>query len=673
MDIRILNRTVKSPIRFTTELDFPEEDLKALPWLAKDARYYSLDKKLDPGGFAIPYLGYPCDKNGKRCRGAPQVVIKIPNLEKGSRHTTDEVDKRRRYIEDKIQDEWHIVRKKLRKCKYANPIFDFGILMVGSLPIFVTAQLYLRDAVPLNKWLVLRHRRPEIVLDENNKEKDNWKGITKCLDWTSIAMMIAEGLVAIHDRRIVHGDIWPPNIFITDAKETYARFIDFGESFLMTPSDDPHTQINHEYRAPERKGTEYVTTEQVDVYSFGKLLFYMAGGLAEKIDSSRYGQRRRIWIREKLLERNPALAKENPSVVDIITHCTASDPVDRPTMREIYEELAENCAYNRTNIATSHHLKKKLRALTAAAKSAFADRGSVFLYFLHKKLAELEQQISNHEPEMIRLGGTRDEMIRSLVALFNELEHGDSWTSLTTPGVWQSSALGCDGRYATATIKAVQRGASVHRTYMVSIEELGLDWADRFARKLEEGQNVECRALAQQFRKAIREFQSRSEIAAYVLKPAFLNDHQIRFRRLVDSLRVMVETWDLGDRLFLGTPEGTRETKGLYIGLLPVATMFDAQKLRTKNPVSLMYIDREAEEHDKWLMVMTDLRGRNENEHGAVTKPELRGIRIYKSVQGLPHDRIIRLDRLMKDSFNIGTIIGNVASCAMAAAPVGDA
>jgi hypothetical protein len=669
MSISILGKQVQSPLRFDTKLDFPDADLRSFPWLAEDPRYYSLDKQLDPGGFAVPFLGYPCDGHGNRREGSPQIVIKIPHLEKGGRHTTDELNERRRYIEDKIRDEWQLVRTKLRSCKHANPIFDFGTLWIGTLPLFVTAQLFLGDAVPLNKWLVLNHHRPQIELDDNKREIDNWTGITKCRNWTSIAMMVATGLAAIHDRRIVHGDIWPPNIFITQDAEPYAKFIDFGESFLLTPSDDPHTQKDHPYRAPERKSAESVTTEQVDVYSFGKLLFYLAIGVAEGIDSSRYGQLRRQWIRKRLLDRNPTLAKENPSVVDIITHCTAKDPVDRPTMREVCEALSENCSDNRADIASTHRLKERLQAMTAAAETGLGDRGSVFLYFVQKKLAEVEQLMTNHEPEMIRISGTRDELVRALVALFNELCPGDSWTSLTTPGVWQGSALGCDGRYATATIKAVRRGASVHRTYMVSIEELGLDWSDKFAGKLEETEG--CGGLAKLFRKAIRGFQSTLDEKS-VPTPAFLNDHQVRFGRLTESLRVMIQTWSLGDRLFSGTFDGISKTKGLYVGLLPVARMFDAHVLRTKNPVSLMYVSRETKEHDKWLMVMTDLHGRNENEPGAVPKPELRGIRIYKSVKDIPHDRIIRLERLMKDGINTGPIIDGVASCASAVPTIGN-
>jgi hypothetical protein len=670
MDISILGKQVRSPLRFEIDLEFPKEDIENFPWLADHPRYYSLDEQLDPGGFALPFRGYPCDKAGNKRNGSPTVVIKIPYLEKPGRFTTDEVDQRRRYIEDHIREEWAIVRTKLRTCKHANPIFDFGTLWIDTIPLYVTAQLFLHDARPLNDWLFMKHHRPKVEWNENDEEIDNWRGIPKSEDWTSIAMMIAEGLTAIHAHRIVHADIWPPNIFISDGAEPYAKFIDFGESFLLTPSDAPHTQLNHAYRAPERRGLEYLTTEQIDVYSFGKLLFYLAIGKPVIIDNSRYGHARRDWIRSQILGRNPELARQNPSIVDIITHCTAIDPVDRPTMREVYEDLSENCADNRSSMTSRHHLKERLQSMTAAVESGFGERGSIFLYFVNRKLADVEQLITTHQPEMIRIGGTRDELLRTLLALFNELGPGDAWTSLTSPGVWQGSALGCDGRYATATIKAVRRGASVHRTYMVSIEELGLDWADKFTGKLEGIE--ECGALARCFRKAIREFQLRPpDQPGHVSRRPFLNDHQTCFVRVTESLRIMLQTWNLDKRLFSGAHNGIKKTEGLYIGLLPVATLSDSQKLRTKNPVSLMYVNRETEEHDKWLMVMTDLRGRNENEPGALSKPELRGVRIYKSVKNIPHDRIIRLERLMKDSCNVGPIIEKVAHCSVGVPPIG--
>ena len=677
MSFFILGNEVKSPVRFAERLPFPQEDLETFPWLAAGDRYYSLEKQLDAGGFSIPFVGHPCDKDGQRVHGAPSVVIKVPNLAPNDRFQSDDEADRMRYIQEQSLAEWEHVRKRLLNCKHANPIFDLGTLWIHTRQLFVTAQLFLQHALPLNKWLVENRLRPKISVNISNEEIDDWHGISRCQDWKDVAVMIARGLAAIHQCRVVHGDIWPPNVFISQDSQPYAVFIDFAESFVVTPTGNPRTQINHAYRAPERASEESVPTEQVDVYSFGKLLLYLAIGKKELIDRSFYGQARREFVRKLILERNPTLVKENPSVVDIIAHCTALDPVERPRMRDICEELNDLLPGSRTSTPSGVDLKQRLQTLAASAETGFAQLSGVFLHIIDKKIAEVEQLIDDCQTEMIEIVGTRDQLIRTLVALFNELSHGDSWTTLTTPVAWHGSALGLDGRYSTATIQAIRRGASVHRVYVVSIEELGIAWSEKFARKLEKSGS--CNDLASRFRQAVAGFRSKSEVRSYKTAHAFLSSHQTRFMRVIDSLRTMIEVWELQRSLFVGNPQDLRNAQGLYVGLVVVPTLFDVRMLRAKNPVSLMRLAEKSGEPEKWLLVMTDLRGRNENEPSAVSKPELRGTRIHKSVQEVPRDRIIAFNRLLANpgdpnghaSVNIGPVISVVANCALDVPPIG--
>ena len=109
-----------------------------------------------------------------------------------------------------------------------------------NIELFVTIQLFIPDsvAIPLKQWLVKQTFRPKLIVGNEGTERDNWKGITERKDWLLTANLIAHGLADIHRCRVIHGDIWPSNIFITLNEPIEAIFIDFGESFIATPTGD---------------------------------------------------------------------------------------------------------------------------------------------------------------------------------------------------------------------------------------------------------------------------------------------------------------------------------------------------------------------------------------------------------------------------------------------------
>jgi hypothetical protein len=139
-------------LRFTTDLPFPEEDKELYPWLANRDRYYVIDKLLDKGGFSLAFRGFPCSSQGHPISNAGPVVIKIPNLAPG--YTTLATDRRRNYIAKQSIIEWQLIRRKLFDCKYANPIFDLGSILVSGptlIELYVTVQPLLSDATPFRQ------------------------------------------------------------------------------------------------------------------------------------------------------------------------------------------------------------------------------------------------------------------------------------------------------------------------------------------------------------------------------------------------------------------------------------------------------------------------------------------------------------------------------------------
>jgi len=95
----------------------------------------------------------------------------------------------------------------------------------------------------------------------------------------TLCLQALAGLAAVHDQRIVHGDIKPGNILLDE--EGRARLTDFGlsrfleETTSMTPSrkavGSPH------FMAPEQWRGELLTA-RTDLYAMGLVLYNMLTG-----------------------------------------------------------------------------------------------------------------------------------------------------------------------------------------------------------------------------------------------------------------------------------------------------------------------------------------------------------------------------------------------------------
>jgi len=150
-----------------------------------------------------------------------------------------------------------------------------------------------------------------------------------------LAVQIAEGLAAAHEKGIVHRDLKPENVFVT--REGRAKVLDFGLAKRTGSGVGMETATEHTGAGTVMGTVGYMSPEQVrgeavdhrsDIFSFGAVLYEMLRGV-------------RAFGRETGAESMAAILKEDPpeiavagsgpspSMQRIVQHCLEKKPGER--------------------------------------------------------------------------------------------------------------------------------------------------------------------------------------------------------------------------------------------------------------------------------------------------------------------------------------------------------
>ncbi|WOL12655.1 receptor-like serine/threonine-protein kinase [Canna indica] len=182
--------------------------------------------------------------------------------------------------------------------------------------------------------------------------------IAKPLDWPTrykIAVGTARGLAYLHHDcvpHIIHRDIKSSNILLDHNME--ARVSDFGLATLIKPDHSHVSTIvagTFGYLAPEYFETGRATTKG-DVYSFGVVLLELLTGKRPTDESFiEEGTKLVTWVKGilELKKEEHAVDKalscypmdEVKKVFHVAEKCLESDPLERPTMAEVYKMLEQ--------------------------------------------------------------------------------------------------------------------------------------------------------------------------------------------------------------------------------------------------------------------------------------------------------------------------------------------
>jgi serine/threonine protein kinase len=141
------------------------------------------------------------------------------------------------------------------------------------------------------------------------------------------AAALAGVLTALHARGLVHCDVKPSNLLV---RGDDVRVIDFGISrYVDEPSwDDQTVQCSPGWAAPEQLRAA-VPTPAVDVFAWGCVLAYLAGGV--HAFASRDGQE---WY-ERVRSAEPDLLGLPPALDEVVRWSLTRHPRDRPSAAEL--------------------------------------------------------------------------------------------------------------------------------------------------------------------------------------------------------------------------------------------------------------------------------------------------------------------------------------------------
>jgi len=188
-----------------------------------------------------------------------------------------------------------------------------------------------------------------------------------------VALQVARGLTAAHDRGIVHRDLKPENIVLL--RDGRAKILDFGlakQSMPAAGSHDEQTMAATDagtvlgtvgYMAPEQVRGEGVDPRS-DLFALGVVLYELASGQRAFLRPTAAETMTAI-LREEPPDLSTASATSSPGLSRIVRHAIEKDPNDRfQSARDFafaLQAVSESTSSSAERASTDAHVTRPVR------------------------------------------------------------------------------------------------------------------------------------------------------------------------------------------------------------------------------------------------------------------------------------------------------------------------
>jgi serine/threonine-protein kinase len=182
----------------------------------------------------------------------------------------------------------------------------------------------------------------EFVDGENLTSRVERRGPLRLQESLSIFLPALKALAALHQQRIVHRDIKPPNVMIS--RSGRVKLADLGiakadSRFDQLRTSTQETMGTPQYMAPEQFESAAGGTDRADIYAIAAVFVYLLRG-DHPITGDSVAQ-----IMKQVVTRGfpdvgrlvPGLPKE---VIHLVRSCTAMDPGQRPSVAAVYKQAS---------------------------------------------------------------------------------------------------------------------------------------------------------------------------------------------------------------------------------------------------------------------------------------------------------------------------------------------
>src|SRR6476646_8848437 len=175
---------------------------------------------------------------------------------------------------------------------------------------------------------------------------------------------ILRGLRIVHQHKMLHLDIKPANIFITD--DDRAVMIDFGAAreVLSKEGNFIRPMYTPGFAAPEMYRRDGTLGPWTDIYAIGACIYACMQGLTTSQPPQRIEKDRLALSLSRL--RNVY----SDNLIEVTEWCMSLDPLSRPqSVFALQKELSRETERQYTKLSFSERLKLQLETLTASAKA----------------------------------------------------------------------------------------------------------------------------------------------------------------------------------------------------------------------------------------------------------------------------------------------------------------